>query len=183
MQKIFFEPRRLLALASVALLLGACTSGAEIRTSKDPAADFAGFRTFGFMQPLSTDRNGARTRLSGHLIAATTRELKAHGLVSVSSNPDLVVNFYSGMSTGIQGQVGTPITPAVRNYGGWAGYPLGAFTSNSISEGTIVVDIVDRRSNRLVWEGRYHDRLTEAMKDDLGRTVSDAIVELFAEFP
>jgi len=183
MQKYRVTLARSIFTMVVAAILGACTSGPPVSTNKDPAADFSGFKTFGFMQPLGTDRNGSRTVLSGHLIAATTRELKGRGLQSVSSNPDLLINFFSGIRAGIPGQRGVAPTPAVRNYGGWAGYPLGAFTSNSITEGTIAVDIVDRRSNRLVWEGRFEDRLTEAMRDDLGQTVGDAIARIFAEFP
>jgi hypothetical protein len=50
--------RNVLVLGSMmALLLTAgCASGPTIRSNVDPAADFNKFRTFGFFQPLSTDR-------------------------------------------------------------------------------------------------------------------------------
>ncbi len=74
----------------------------DVRVSKDPAAEFSGYRTFGFMRPLGTDRNGARTLLSGHLIEATTRELMDRGFTFDNTNPDLMVNFLSSTQTGIR---------------------------------------------------------------------------------
>lgn len=174
--------RALLPLMTVALAV-ACAAGPEISTNRDPAADFSAFRTFGFMQPLGTDSASARTPLSGWLIASTTRQLKSQGLQSVGSNPDLLVNFFSGIRTTTSSRSSASFTPALRNYGGWAGSPLSKLTTASISEGTLIVDIVDRRSNQLVWQGRAEERFTEAMEDDLPGTVDRLVAQLFSDFP
>lgn len=82
-------------IASAVLTACAGTSGTtpSIVTNKDPAADFGRFQTFAFSEPLGTDRRGSRTSLSVQLIAATSRELRNHGLTPVSSSPDLLINF------------------------------------------------------------------------------------------
>lgn len=174
---------RLTALLLLTNVLSACVTGPELRVNQDPNADFAEFRTFGFMQDLGTNRRGSATMLSARLIAATTRELESRGLRFVSNNPDLLFNFFSGLQTGID-TVNQPITiMPVRNYGSWAGYSSSFRTGQQITEGTLGVHAVERRTNTLVWEGIARDRVTEAMKDNADETVNSLIAAIFAEFP
>jgi len=174
---------RVAGLMFVVAMLGACATGPELRTSQDPSADFSEFRSFGFMQDLGTDARGSRSMLSARLIVATTRELEGLGLQFVSNNPDLLVNFFSGLQTGFQA-TNMPITiMPVRNYGAWNGYRAAFDSGQQITEGTLGVHVVERRSNRLAWEGIARDRLTEAMRNNADETVNSLITSIFAEFP
>lgn len=174
---------RVAGLLFIVAMQGACATGPELRTSQDPSADFSEFRSFGFMQDLGTDARGSRSMLSARLIAATTRELEGRGLQFVSNNPDLLVNFFSGFQTGIQATNMPIMTMPVRNYGAWNGYRAAFASGQQITEGTLGVHVVERRSNRLVWEGIAKDRLTEAMQDNADATVNSLITSIFAEFP
>lgn len=174
---------RVAGLLFIVAMLGACATGPELRTSQDPGADFSEFRSFNFMQDLGTDARGSRSMLSARLIAATTRELESRGLQFVSNNPDLLVNFFSGFQTGFQ-TTNMPITiMPVRNYGAWNGYRAAFASGQQITEGTLGVHVIERGSNRLVWEGIARDRLTEAMQDNADATVNSLITSIFAEFP
>jgi hypothetical protein len=174
---------RVTALLLLTTVLGACVTGPELRVNQDPNADFSEFRTFGFMQDLGTDARGSRSMLSARLITATTRELKGRGLQFVSNNPDLLVNFFAGTQTGIN-MVNQPITlMPVRNYGSWAGYRPTFQTGERITEGTLGVHVVERRSNRLVWEGIANERVTESMQNKADETINGLIAAIFAEFP
>ena len=164
-------------------LLGACISGPELRVNADPAADFSQYRSFGFPGELGTDNRGTRTMLSARLVTATTRELKGRELQFVSNNPDLLVDFYAGIQSGID-TVNQPIMMMpVRNYGSWAGYRPSFRPGERISEGTLIVHVVDRRSNRLVWEGIARDRVTSAMTANPDATINELIGSIFARFP
>lgn len=174
---------RAATLFLVAATVSACASGPELRVNEDPKADFAEFQTFGFMQDLGTNRQGSATMLSARLIAATTRELESRGLRFVSNNPDLLFNFFSGLQTGID-TVNQPITiMPVRNYGSWAGYSSSFRSGQQITEGTLGVHAVERRTNMLVWEGIARDRVTEAMQNNADETINSLIATIFAEFP
>ena len=160
-----------------------CASGPEVRIDQDPNADMSAFRTFGFMQDLGTNSRGSLTMLSARLTAATTRELESRGLQFVSNNPDILINFFSGLQTGID-TVNQPITiMPVRNYGSWAGYSPSFRTGQNITEGTLGVHVVERRTNLLVWEGIARDRVTETMRDNPDETINSLISTIFAEFP
>ena len=167
---------------ALALFVG-CTAGPDLRVNADPGADFSGYRTFGFVRPLGTDNPSGPTMMSARLSAATTRELEARGLRFVSNNPDLLVNFFSGFQSGIQ-MTNMPIfVMPVPNYGAWAGYRATFAPGERITEGTLGVHLVDRRTNRLVWEGIANDRVTEAMKDNPDETINKLIESIFARFP
>lgn len=177
--------REISAIASLLMLaaLGGCASGPDLRVSADPGADFAAVRSFGFLQELGTDGPGGRTMLSARLSAATTRELEARGLQFVSNNPDVLVNFFANMQSGIQMTNMPILIMPVENYGAWTGYRATFAPGERINEGTLGVHIVDRRSNRLVWEGIVNDRVTEAMTDNPDETINRLIGRIFEEFP
>jgi hypothetical protein len=177
--------RGIVAVAALLLAtaLGGCASGPDLRVNSDPGADFSAFRTFGFMQELGTDGPGGRTMLSARLSAATTRELEARGLQFVSNNPDVLVNFFSGIHSGIQMTNMPILVMPVENYGAWTGYRATFAPGERINEGTLGVHVVDRRSNRLAWEGIVSDRVTEAMKENPDETINRLIARIFAEFP
>ena len=76
------------AFLAAAALMVACSSGPRVITNSDPQANFAEFRTFGFMRPLSTDRSGAQSIMSSHLITATSNELEMAGMRRVEHDPN-----------------------------------------------------------------------------------------------
>lgn len=163
--------------------LAGCAAGPDLRVSTDPGTDFSTYRTFGFMQELGTDGPGGRTMLSARLSAATTRELDARGLQFVSNNPDVLVNFFAGTQSGIQMTNMPILVMPVQHYGAWTGYRATFAPGERISEGTLGVHVVDRRSNRLIWEGIANDRVTEAMTENADETINRLIATIFAEFP
>ena len=179
--------RRLIFAAAAMVLAGCATSNTRIDATHDPAADFSEFRTFGFTEPLGTDRRGSRTALSMQLMASTTRELKARGMLPVSSGPDLLIDFFVNEQTGVQtSNMSTASSPFVHAHGGlttWSGYDIRTSSARQIVEGTLVIDIIDARRGALVFEGLAEARITESMRDNLEETVGGAVAEVLARMP
>ena len=93
MNQRLFHQRLLLACSLLSLLVVAgCASGPTIRSNVDPGVDFKSFRTFGFIQPLATDREGYQSLISQQLVASAERELVARGLQRKDTSPDLLVH-------------------------------------------------------------------------------------------
>lgn len=153
-----------LGLLSCTLILAACTSGPRIITNSDPAADWSSYRTFGFFDPLGTDRGNVRSLMSNTLIESTTREMQAAGFTLSDANPDLLINFVVSTRETIQTRPSTSASMhhSRGRYNTWSGWSASTSTTEVVqrTEGTLAVDIVDRARNQLVWEGGATKRVT-----------------------
>lgn len=176
-----------LGILSCALIFASCASGPTIITNSDPAADWSGYRTFGFFDPLGTDRGNVRSLMSNTLIDSTTREMQAAGFTHSASDPDLLINFVVSTRETIQTR---PSTSAHMHHGRgryntWSGWSAGVSTTEVVqrTEGTLAVDIVDRARNQLVWEGAATKRVTDSTRDNQDQVLDGAIANIFAKFP
>jgi len=174
----------------VTLLLVACSGSAKIIANQDPGADFASYKTFDFANPMSTDRGGARSILSTHLMTQTAKQLDARGLQRNRTNPDLVVDFGASMVNKYSG--GTQPTTSVsvgRGTGGGGtrtsvgfGVSTGGGTSTT-TEGALVISVVERKRSQLVWEATATGRVTDKTMNNLEPAVEAAVADMFAKFP
>lgn len=148
---------KLLAAGSMTALLAACASGPTVKSDYDHQANFAQYRTFGYMSPLGTDRAGYSTLLTERLKDATRGQMQMRGYTYSAANPDLLVNFSAKLQQKVQV---TPAAPPMGPYygyragfyGGWPGYGWGDDVYQ-YTEGTLNIDLVDARRRQLVWEG------------------------------
>jgi hypothetical protein len=171
------------------LLLGACASGPTIIANHDPNADFSAYKTFSFIDPLSTDRAGASGVLSGFLIKATSAELEARGMKRGWPDPDLLIDFVVSAQQTIQSR-SQPSSSATMHrgrggYGTWSGYSMSMSTTTATqkTEGTVAIDVIDRKRKQIVWEAAATGRVTEKTRDNLQSAVPIVVGELFQKYP
>lgn len=171
------------------LLLAGCASGPTIITNSAPDFNLADYRTFGFLEPLSSDRGNVRSIISTHLIDATTRELEFAGLRRVDRDADLLVNFVVStretLSTRSTPSTGMSMHHGRGRYGTWGGYSMSMSTTEVVqrTEGTIAVDVIDAARNQLVWEGAASGRVTDSVRQNIEEVAHNAITDIFAQFP
>ena len=178
---------RLVAVIAAGALLAACESGPNIITNSAPDFSLAGYQTFGFLQPLSTDRGNVQTLTSATLIEAATFELQNAGLRRDDTNPDLVVNFVLSTRETLQSRPssGASMHHGRGRYGTWGGYSMSMSTSEVVqrTEGTLGVDIIDASRLQLVWEGAATQRVTDSMQQNRDQILRDVVAEILAKFP
>ena len=179
-------PRNFVAILT-ALLLTACSSGPRIIANSDPTADWTQFRTFGFFQPLSTDRGSVRSLMSNQLIDSVTREMEMAGFTRSDTQPDLLIDVVVSTQETLRTR---PSTSASMHhgrgrYGTWSGWSMSGSTTEVVqqTEGTLGVDIVDRARNQLVWEGAATQRVTNSMRQNQNEVLDNAVAEIFTQFP
>jgi hypothetical protein len=168
------------------MLMGCGASGPTVRSSAEQGADFTRYRTFAFLQPLSTDREGYQTIISQRLIAATERELVSLGFTRVDTGADILVNFSANLDERLRITQTPTMSP-----GPWGSHRRGFYSAwptyrtdvRQYTTGTLVVDIVDAARNQLVWEGVAEQRITSRSAEDAGPLIDTAIREIFAKFP
>lgn len=169
------------------VMVTGCASGPTIRSNVDPSVDFNRFRTFGFFQPLSTDREGYQSLISQQLIASAQRELESRGLTRTDTNPDLLVNFSADLDQRLRvTQMPATATPGFNRHrhGLYSTWPTYQRTEiRQYTKGTLGIDVVDAAQRQLVWEGFALGRVTQSTTNNLGPVLNDAVVEIFREFP
>lgn len=176
-------------LAAVALSLSACATGPTVRTDRDPSADFGQYRTWGFYKPIAMEQAGYSTWISERIRADVRREMEARGYRYVPEGGDLLVNFQGIV------QDRTAVWNVPRADVEWFySYRHRAYVAMPIwyneaqvsryREGTLTVDLVDGRHNRMVWTGSAS--APEASKRTPEKKMADidqAISSIFAKYP
>ena len=177
------------------LLLSACAYGPQIQTDFDPAANFAAYRTYQWVQPEVP--RGMNPIMFRRVQASIDRSLAARGYAPAQP-ADFAISFtigerdrtevstyptyYSGWSHG-WGWGGWGWGTGWGWGGGWGGwwpyYP--AVDVYEVTERSIVVDIYDSRSRAAVWHG---SATTDAYSDKVDYAKLDKSIDaLLAAFP
>jgi len=175
-----------IALLSVLFILTACSS---IKTNYDydKDVDFAKFKTYAFSQQsmeLQLDQLN-----KDRLFKAIKSELATKGLTE-SGNPDVIIDIHV---KGQQYQTATATTTGYGGYGGYygyRGYGYGSgFTSTQVSydtytEGTLMIAMIDKNTNKLVWQGtgvKTIDENASAQKRE--ENINYGVNQIMANYP
>lgn len=168
MKKLLRHSPLLLAFASVLV--------ASVTTDYSHSADFSRYKTYSWIKvsvqdPLWEDR----------VTQAVDSQLAAKGWTKVPGGGDAAVAAYG--STKTEKTLQTWYT----GFGGgwrWRGFDDGLATTNveRTPVGTLMVDIFDSSTDRLIWRGVASDTLTgKADKDE--KKMDKAVTEMFKKFP
>ena len=172
----------LLFLAPLLLFLAACDkeNGPKVKIEIDPDSDLSQYKTFAIM-PLPTDLPGIDpgVALSFGRIAKDVieTEISAKGYTGANlTQADFAVN--------VRGQVVPKIDVNEYGYGHygprgwWRTYPYGNVTVHEYKEGTLIVEIYDGSTKKMVWVGWVTGRRKsgnpdpERFRELLGRIIA-----------
>ena len=159
------------------IVLSAGCSSVRVRTDFDRDADFSMYRTYSWLPRKDTGNRMMRSDLvRKHVVAGVDRELAAAGLTRVGrERADLLVNYYIGARNRVD------VTHYGYRYGPWGRYGPGGVSVRRYKEGSLVLDLVDRESKKLVWRGWASSVLRgrENIAEDINRSVK----ELMKRYP
>ena len=179
---------RLSALVGLGFLLVACATGPEIRTQGALRADLASYHTYAFMPVPGTDKDGYKTLTTQSLERSVGREMLARGYTPAGGGqPDLLINF----SVKTRDKVESDYSPSVGFGYGWGrghygyGFGLNDYENDiqTVTEGSLMIDLVDRAHNEVVWSGTAVGRLTKKVLDHPEATIDRAVTDIFARYP
>ena len=190
------NPIRVLVLLSALLpilALEGCVAKYDVRTDSDPAIDFSAYKSFAIPPrpkpdtPDILDNSLVRKRLEGMF----AKELTGHGLAPVAdaAAADLLVRYW--VTTEAKTDISTVPSAGPYGYGYGYGSPYpywggrwGPMYQDVIvrdyTEGTLVLDLVDRQRDELVWRAyvvgtlsRERETVYELVEEALGRAFED----------
>ena len=171
----------MLVLASALL----CTVAQAQKTSAghDKDVDFTKYKTFAF------DKSGARNPFVNNLIvAAVERELTSRGLTKVDTDPDLRVVYLAASGPNLQ-VASLPFYHVVNP--AYSGLVAGASTAMwDVTTGTLVIDLFDVKTDRVVFRGTVTDVLQRAPSADLqadakivSKPINKGVAKVFKKYP
>jgi hypothetical protein len=169
---------RIVAAAAAAVIAIAAIGCATMAVSSHVArgVDFAQFRVYDWgpadALPTGDPRLDNNEFFHDYLRGAVERQMATRGYKLADTEPvDLLLHYHANVSQRI----------FVNEYSYDEEYPR-AF---EYEEGTIVLDVMDARTNRLLWRGWAQDSIEGFIDDQerLRRKVTDAVTKMMAEFP
>lgn len=185
--------RTILAMlvATPLLVLAGCAGGPKVQALADPTADFHQYQSFGFVEPLGTDRAGYQSIVSQQLKQAATRELERRGLRHDPEHPQLLVNFYARQDERVR--VTRVPEPVGMHWPGPHGYRHGFYAPwphyrertevHRYREGTLTIDVVDAAKKQMVWEGTVAGTMAPGQMARMPAAIDSAVAAAFAKFP
>ena len=149
----------------------------------DRGINFARYRTYDWgpadALPTGDPRLDKNPFFKDHVEGAVEKQLAARGLeMSTSGTPDLLIHYHASINQRID------VNRVDRRYG----YCYGADCPSNVIEyeaGTLVLDIVDSRTNRVIWRGWAQDTIEGVLdnEDEMARQINEAITRMLARLP
>lgn len=188
---------KFLSIIFVALFMGACAS-MTVTYDYDKAADFGKFKTFGFVKPAQEDLGQLAQQypeiinsMNGQRIeAAIVNEMATRGYTQ-AENPDLWVTYYikletqteyQATTTGMGGGIyGAGYYGFYGGYAGWGGMATTTVTPTNYNTGSIIIDVVERANNKLVWYGAGSGILA-GNPQKFSTNIPKGITEIFGDY-
>jgi hypothetical protein len=182
-------PTLLRSLAFLALLgLAGCATAVKVDTKRDPAATFSGYRTYtvapGSGQALSAAseavlRDTLRTSLAEKGITEASTGKGDLAVVSHVFVRDVVKEGQSGTPWGFDDRDAWSVSG--ESYGMWRGAPSAYGDPAQFTSGTLVLDVVDTKTKRLVFRGQ--GEAVVGSQESNARKIRDAVQRIVAEMP
>ncbi len=176
--------RQWMAPLLIGLVALAGCSQFKIRTDYDQTADFPALHTYGW-RPAPPDPTGD-PRFDNSLInaavrAAIDRELAAKGYAQAASGtPDFLVG-YDGV---VKSKIDVATIDRRYGYRGGVAYGHPTLDARTYEEGTLLVDVIDPRTTKLLWRGSATGAVRpESSIEQREQRINQAVADILKEFP
>lgn len=178
--------RRLLgvtAATAVALVLTACAARMTVSSHVRRGIDFANYHTYSWGPsdglPVGDPRLDKDPFFRDQLQGSVEKQLATRGLtLTAGKAPDLLIHYHAAINRRLD----------VNRFDHAQGYCSGADCSTRVTyveAGTIVLDVVDARTRRLLWRGWAQTGVEDMLKnpDEMARRIEKAAERMVAQLP
>ena len=167
------------AATILGILAGALTLACSSMTTAvdyDHTINFSQFHTF----QLAVGTQSPITFTQKSIDDGITSALTSKGWQAVTSNPDVLVYSHVVLSSEKQWNATSMGGFGYRGWGGMGG-GMATATQTNIPIGTIIVDMVNPKTNEMFWRGTAQDQVNASGADN--GTVQEAMATIFKNFP
>jgi hypothetical protein len=167
------------ALVGITLLFAAASFAQQVKTDYDRSADFGQYKTYSWEKVQTRDLlmvDRIETAVNASLASKGWKHVQSGRDVSViaieiTQNQQTLNTFYDGVGGGW----------------GWRGWGGGGFgeattTTDVYQVGTLVVDLFDGKTKKLIWRGSSTDTLSNNSEKNI-KNLNKAVQKMFQHFP
>lgn len=160
-------------------VLASCST-VRVATDYDKEVNFNQYNSFAFFKP-GIDKAEISDLDKKRILRAIESELMAKGMTK-SETPSLLISIFTKERQRVD------VYNNSFGYGwGWSPWYYGSYYGGSSvsqsTEGTLFIDLIDAKTNNLVWQGMGNaDLLTGSMEKKEER-IHEIVMEILAEYP
>lgn len=156
-----------------AFLITSCNT-VRVTSDFDRSADFNSYKTYNYHKK-GIEKLELNDLDKRRIVNAIDAQMAAKGFTKTEASPDLLINVLASSKEKINIDNG---------YGGYWGGPYWGSPSRvyQYTSGTIIIDIVDDKNNKLIWQAAG-DGLNVSDLDRKADDIPEAIAEIMAKFP
>lgn len=174
------------AVCLLMLLTVSCGPSLKVSSDSDKSVNFQQYKTFSLYTNDSS--SGAISPLNKQRLEnAVLSEMQKKGFTVNNSNPDLLVNTV----TILKDKVAVSSTTDYYGYGGiyrpyyWGAGSMYSNTTYNVDhykDGSVLIDIIDAGSKKLIWQGTGNSEIDGPLKDP-DTQIPAAVAKIMADFP
>ena len=165
---------KITASIGLTLVLATVSFAQHVKTDYDHSANFDQYKTYSWEKVRTTD-----PLLVDRIKSAVNAALAAKGFTQVASGGDLSI---VAMETTQNQQT---LDTFYNNFGGgwrWGGFGDATTTTETYKVGTLVVDLFDTTTKKLVWRGSASDTLSNKSEKNIDN-LDKGVEKMFKKFP
>ena len=170
---------RFLPVLSLLLIVSSCTT-VRVAADYDKNANFGNYESFAFFKP-GIDKAEVSDLDKKRILRAIDAELALKGMRK-NDKPDILVSIFT--------KERQRVDVYNNNFGfgwGWNPWWYGGFGGNTVSqstEGSLYIDLIDAKTNELVWQGLGTARLiTHCSVEKKEERIREIVKEIVAQYP
>jgi hypothetical protein len=173
--------RRILSFTGIAVLFATASFAQQVKTDYDRTANFSQYKTYSWenvhtQEPLWVDR--IKAAVNSALAAKGWMQVESGGNVSImamemSKSHQTLNTYYDGFGGGW----------GWRRWGGLGeGFGDSTTTESTYKVGTLVVDLFDSNTKKLIWRGSASDALSDKSDKNI-KNLDKGLEKMFDHFP
>ncbi len=176
---------------TAAILSLTCSLFADVFTDFDPATDFTRYQTYSFVHGLEIEKSGllndpeTRERIKNFIAGGL--DPRSLTEVPIDQHHDLAIRYWVGVKDKQSVSVNLDADPLWMGWGGYPpywtgvwGYSYNEYIVTNYKTGTLIVDLIDTKTNLLVWRTFFEQDLSDRVKayDQLTKELAKTFAKL-----
>jgi hypothetical protein len=164
------------------LLLVACSPEIQVQTDFDPDYDLWTFKTFDWGQKVNIEEGKNPFHYNElndkRIKSAVQNQLTSRGYLLTDNQPDLILHYHIIVKD--KSMLATE--PYGYNYSSyWQRMEADIY---SYREGTLILDLMDSKTNNLIWRGWAVSPLNSSYKpEEIEKLIKTVVAKIFKKFP